>query len=45
MAGMRDRLIHGYDIVYPELIWITVKKTIPEIIPKIKVHIEPSLSV
>ena len=36
MAGMRDRLIHGYDIVDPEIIWVTVSKTIPEIIHKIK---------
>jgi len=36
MAGMRDRLIHGYDVVDPEIIWITVTKTIPEIIPKIR---------
>jgi uncharacterized protein with HEPN domain len=40
MAGMRDRLIHGYDVVDPEVIWITVKITIPEIIPKIKDIIE-----
>ncbi len=36
MAGMRDRLIHGYDVVDPEIVWITVTKTIPEIIHKIK---------
>lgn len=36
MAGMRDRLIHGYDVVDPEIIWVTVTKTIPEIIHKIK---------
>ena len=35
MAGMRDRLIHGYDVVDPEIIWVTVTKTIPEIISKI----------
>jgi len=40
MAGMRDRLIHGYDVVDPEVIWITVNKTIPGIIPKIKDIIE-----
>lgn len=36
MAGMRDRLIHGYDIVDPEIIWVTVTMTIPKIIHKIK---------
>jgi uncharacterized protein with HEPN domain len=36
MAGMRDRLIHGYDVVDPEIVWITVTQTIPEIIQKIK---------
>ncbi|MCK5735625.1 MAG: DUF86 domain-containing protein [Spirochaetaceae bacterium] len=32
MAGMRDRLIHGYDVVDNEIVWITVRKTIPGII-------------
>ncbi|MDC7226034.1 MAG: DUF86 domain-containing protein [Spirochaetales bacterium] len=36
MAGMRDRLIHGYDVVDSEIVWITVTKTIPELIDKIK---------
>lgn len=36
MAGMRDRLIHGYDVVDPEIIWVTVTVTIPEIMYKIK---------
>jgi len=36
MAGMRDRLIHGYDVVDPEIIWVTITKTIPGIIHKIK---------
>lgn len=35
MAGMRDRLIHGYDIVDNEIIWIIVKDTIPSILKKI----------
>jgi uncharacterized protein with HEPN domain len=34
MAGMRDRLIHGYGVVDPEIIWVTVTKTIPELIDK-----------
>lgn len=36
MAGMRDRLIHGYDVVDAEIIWITAAKTIPEILPLIQ---------
>lgn len=36
MAGMRDRLIHGYDIINPEIVWITVTKSIPDMIHKIK---------
>ena len=29
MAGMRDRLIHGYFGVNPETVWITVVKDLP----------------
>lgn len=36
MAGMRDRLIHGYDVVDNEIIWTTVKKTIPNLIISLK---------
>ena len=36
MAGMRDRLIHGYDIVDPEIIWVTVTKTVPNLVNDIK---------
>jgi uncharacterized protein with HEPN domain len=32
MAGMRDRLIHGYDVVDAEIIWTTVLRTIPELL-------------
>ncbi len=31
MAGMRDRIIHGYDNVDLEIVWDTVKKEIPGI--------------
>ena len=34
MAGMRDRLIHGYDIVDNEIVWNTVTKTIPLLLNK-----------
>ena len=32
MAGMRDKLIHGYDVVDKEIVWNTVTNTIPELI-------------
>ncbi len=35
MAGMRDRLIHGYDVVDSEIIWATVQNTIPALIESI----------
>jgi uncharacterized protein with HEPN domain len=35
MAGMRDRIIHGYDIVDLQIVWDVVKKDIPELKPKI----------
>jgi uncharacterized protein with HEPN domain len=31
MAGMRDRIIHGYDVVDLRIVWDTVKKRIPMI--------------
>lgn len=36
MARMRDRVIHGYDIVNLKIIWDTVKNDIPEIKPLIQ---------
>jgi uncharacterized protein with HEPN domain len=36
MAGMRDRIIHGYDTVNLSIVWGTVKNRIPEIRPKIE---------
>jgi len=36
MAGMRDRIIHGYDDVDLEIVWDTVKKEIPKIKPLIQ---------
>jgi uncharacterized protein with HEPN domain len=35
MAGMRDRLIHGYDIVDTELVWKTTKDTLPLVLKKL----------
>jgi len=36
MAGMRDRIIHGYDNVDFEVIWDVVRLDIPQIKPKIE---------
>jgi uncharacterized protein with HEPN domain len=35
MAGMRDRIIHGYDNVDLEIVWDVVKKDVPKIKPQI----------
>ena len=35
MAGMRDRIIHGYDQVDLEIVWEVVKRDIPGIKLKI----------
>ena len=36
MAGMRDRIIHGYDAVDLQIVWDVVKQDIPEIKPQIQ---------
>ena len=36
IAGMRDRIIHGYDNVDLQIVWDVVKRDIPEIKPKVK---------
>jgi len=36
MAGMRDRIIHGYDTVDLQIVWDVVEKDIPEIKPHIQ---------
>ena len=36
MAGMRDRIIHGYDDVDLQIVWAVVKSDIPLIKPKIE---------
>ncbi len=36
MAGMRDRIIHGYDTVDLQIVWDVVKLDIPEIRPQIQ---------
>jgi uncharacterized protein with HEPN domain len=34
MAGMRDRIIHGHDVVDLQIVWDVVKKDIPRIRPQ-----------
>lgn len=36
MAGMRDRIIHGYDNVDLQIVWDVVKRDIPQIKPKVE---------
>jgi len=36
MAGMRDRIIHGYDNVNYKIVWDTVKKRIPAVKPQLQ---------
>lgn len=36
MAGMRDRIIHGYDNVDLQIVWDVVKRDIPKIRPTIR---------
>ncbi len=40
MAGMRDRIIHGYDNVDLQLVWDVVKRDIPQIKPKIELMLK-----
>ena len=32
MAGMRDRLIHGYDAVHLDLVWRTATRDVPDLL-------------
>jgi len=36
MAGMRDRIIHGYDTLDLQIVWNTVKRRIPEVKPHLQ---------
>jgi len=36
MAGMRDKLIHGYATIELRIVWTTVQEEIPTLIPKVK---------
>lgn len=41
IAGMRDRLIHNYDNVKPDIIWDVVNREIPELLPKLESLLPP----
>ena len=32
IAGMRDRLIHGYDVVNLEMVWDTIEQDVPALL-------------
>lgn len=36
IAGMRDKLIHGYATIELEIVWTTVERDIPGLIPQLK---------
>ncbi len=36
MAGMRDKIIHGYDVIDLRIVWKTVKEDIPRIRPLLR---------
>lgn len=36
MAGMRDRIVHGYDAVNLRIVWDTVKNRIPGVKPQVQ---------
>ena len=40
MAGMRDRIVHGYDSINLPIVWHVVKTDIPEMKPQIRKILE-----
>ena len=36
MAGIRDRLIHGYENVNLEIVWKTVQGDVPSLVPQLE---------
>ncbi len=44
MAGMRDRLIHGYPQVDLAIVWETVTRLMPELLPKVSRALEEETS-
>ena len=43
MSGMRDRLIHGYFVIDPEILWKTIKEDLPKIRPLIQKNTEENI--
>uniref|UniRef100_A0A7C4RQX2 DUF86 domain-containing protein n=1 Tax=Desulfatirhabdium butyrativorans TaxID=340467 RepID=A0A7C4RQX2_9BACT len=39
MAGMRDHLIHGYDVVDWEEVWRTATRDVPDLLHKLEVFL------
>ena len=39
MAGMRDKLIHGYDIVDLEEVWKTASRDVPDLLHWLEPHL------
>jgi uncharacterized protein with HEPN domain len=42
MAGIRDKLIHDYVSVNPEVVWKTVTEDLPPLLPQIQRVIDES---
>ena len=40
MAGMRDRIIHGYDNVDYQIVWEVVKRELPPLKPSFRMKAE-----
>ena len=40
MIAMRNRIVHGYDKVNPDIIWNTIKTVIPVITKPLKIMLE-----
>ena len=36
IIGMRNRLIHGYDVADPDILWRTIKDDLPELIARLE---------
>ena len=36
MAGMRDRLIHGYDVVRLEVVWAVITSELPPVVEELR---------
>jgi uncharacterized protein with HEPN domain len=44
VTGMRDRLIHGYDVVDLDFLWTTVTKNLPPLIVELEKIVPPPKS-